>query len=187
MSLVNEVNKWAREFGYRYLIIGETPSLVLIGEKHNREDHISAQSDLVRRLRPEGVLHEIAGVHEYNPNEKEWKLIKGVRIDRVDLEFHKNEDPQKDFQALADEIGFYIKGIDLSLTELDLLGIKSQVSRAGIESRERRMADRIIESYQQATKPLIAIVGKYHAKLKSTLNKTLSDNSIDYIIATKPD
>lgn len=163
-DLINIVNN-NKKTGCRINLGIGNPSVVILGEKHGDPIERQHQENLIEKLRPEYVLVEDITNDDFTM----WEEKYGCKAELCDLS-HQEKETTKHNLGFRD-FGF----IDSVSTEDELL--KSQFYNA----RENKMGEIIINYSKESSKPIIVIIGHYHASEKSKIHEFLEQGKIDYI------
>ncbi len=185
-SLNQLVKEWSAREGYQApLVLGSNPNVVILGEKPGRKKVQKAQRNLISLVRPGYLLHELAGVHQYDPAQKEWRLLEGIRMKSPNRKYQESFDSDCPHTDIAEELGIPIIGIGICGDEIEQL--TGQRKPKGVHCsriRESRMANRIIEYSSITDAPIVAIVGAKHI---SPTVRSFHDplSKMDYILVNQ--
>ena len=197
---LNWIKSWVKENGYEIDIRGDNPQIVIVGEIHGL--FVKQQEELVDKLRPEYLLHELIGIQTYDPRTQRKGELEGRLIDGV-CEMHGMSGHTIQW---SDEYGIYLVGCDLSLSELDvvereLVEKRPNIYRYGpaglverldgtpffitqddgvVEYKDIHMGEMIVEYAAKTEKPLVTIVGSSHMRPESQIHQILQDANIEY-------
>ena len=187
------IEEWSTQSPpYEVEFYGKDVSVLILGETHSREGEIRKQIELIKKVRPDFVLHEFLNGWIYDPETRGYKQQEGREFSEAD-DMESSHDCPKELIDLANQMGFQIIGCDLTDGELDKIGrslvardsekysysagvlktttgdpenpmISEWVSRSieGIESREEKMVKLITQYQSLSKKPIVIILGDAH-------------------------
>jgi len=186
------IEKFATCIGFKFNQEGSQPSMVIVGERHETIERC-CQELLIKKLRPEYVLIETLHALSSDPESDCIKFREGAITDENDLEelryFEKNADNY--YRQMSKKYNIKLIGCDLSLGErnrfIEDLGINTwgmnplTIDDLRIDdARENKMGNIVFNYSGSSSKPVIAIIGNWHARKDSKIHEKLKEN-IEYI------
>src|SRR3989338_8528382 len=93
------------------------PKNVLWGECHGDRYDINPQIEFIERFGPSVVLHELMGIHVYDPRIGIKTLRRSESPSVIDSPVDGREEINQMFIRLADRYGFLMVGCDLTVGE----------------------------------------------------------------------
>lgn len=171
---------FCKEHGYGYNIFGDNPQTVLIGERHDQQEQLAAQEELIHIIKPKVVLHELYDPtifrklpHAKTINEsysryeaqtyKKWEEKYGFTLYAGDIK-HREE------YSLDDWVEEVLRSLEewpeaLSTT---LYGLYYARYLA-----EPIMAQKILDKIEEGNFPILAVYGAFHLRHDSVIHKIL--------------
>lgn len=176
MIPVERLRELAKESGYGFnhyeSPLGDPTRIVLVGQRDAVYRDYSFQGSLIELLKPEVVMHEF-----YEPNGmpsssksvriaadwiNRWKEDYGVQLKSCDLSSHK-------IRQFHQMVYNFLDGLEELADESD----PSNIIIDDNAIREMVMGKLIRAEASMSNKPLIAIVGGYHARPESRIHEEL--------------
>ncbi len=162
------------DYGFNHYVspLGEPTRLVLVGEKHVSSLHYNFQSDLIRLLKPQVVMHEFYDPSDTKPASgsiaialrwiNRWKDEFGIELKPCDWPNEKNLQFQRFYYELLQRSCEFHDERVLDSIIVDDCAI-----------REIIMGKLIRAELARTDKALIAIVGGYHVRPESRIHQEL--------------
>ena len=112
------------------------PKNVLWGECHGDRYDINPQIEFIERFGPSVVLHELMGIHVYDPRTG-LRTLRRLEGDVIGVREDAREEINQVFIRLADRYGFLLVGCDLTVGEREYI-IETRGGRHQTEDQIRR-------------------------------------------------